>query len=164
MLKTIIAALLLFFAPPALFGAPDTSAKVIQVIDFATLRVEFQGREEVIRLIGIDAPEYSTGEEDCVSGDDDDWIDPAEQQAAEFVRTLVYPGKTVTLEFDVEPRDEDNRLLAYISLPDATMLNYTIILKGYARPVTDPPNVKYAGQFSWAYQVARNNKSGLWKQ
>jgi micrococcal nuclease len=162
MRKTILAFILLLCSALVLYADLE-NATVIQVVDVDTLRVEYQGLEESLRLIGIAAPDSSAEDEDLDSQDSDS-ADRPEQKATEFVQTLVHPGEKISLEFDVEPRDRNNRLLAYVYLSDTTMLNYTIIQKGFAVPVTVPPNVKYASQFSWAYRDAKTNHFGLWQE
>jgi micrococcal nuclease len=142
-------------------GAGAETVAVIQVVDVATLRVEYQGLEETVRLIGIAAPGTAAAE----TGDEDGGDESEDEAAlaADYVRTLVRPGDRVTLEFDVEPRDRENRLQAYVFLPDARFLNSVILLNGYATPVTEPPNVKYAGQLTWAYRNACVGTRGLWR-
>lgn len=49
--------LLLSFLPPAVTIAQTFTVEVIRVIDGDTIKVDFQGQPESIRLIGIDTPE-----------------------------------------------------------------------------------------------------------
>jgi len=106
------------------------------------------------------------------------------QEATEFVKTLIKSGQEVQLEFDVQERDKYRRLLAYVyilickgecaieavqghkyvRLDDGwyDFINATIVMSGYATPMTIPPNVKYAELFKELYKEARDNKRGLW--
>ena len=43
-------------------------------------------------------------------------------------------------------------------------LNGLVMTSGHASPMTVPPNVKYADWFQNWYQMARENKKGLWKE
>ncbi len=130
--------------------------------------LELDNGEEV-QLIGVDCSEANTQEG---------------QKAIEFMKSLV-EGREIRLEFDVEKRDESDRLSAYVfidipfniksdrredyyySSNDVTkyvFVNATIIKAGYASPVTIPPNVKYVDLFQKLYQEARENKRGLWSE
>ncbi len=53
----ILSLLLLSFLPPSPSFAQTFPAVVLRVIDGDTVRVDLQGKEESVRLIGIDAPE-----------------------------------------------------------------------------------------------------------
>jgi len=160
MMNILTAFIALVMCSPALY-ADTVNATVIEVVDVGTLRVEYNGLEERLRLIGITVPaknesdNYDQGYSGTPGGD--------AQKAADFVRSLLFPGDKITLEFDIEPRDRENNLLAYVYLNDNSILNYTVLLQGYAVPQVSPPNVKYAGQFDMAYQDARNHSRGLWK-
>jgi micrococcal nuclease len=84
------------------------------------------------------------------------------QKSYEFTKKLV-EGKRVRLEFDAERHDRYKRILAYVYLEDGTFVNAEIVAQGYASLLTYPPNVKYADLFLKLYQLARENKRGLWK-
>ncbi len=77
------------------------------------------------------------------------------------MKTLVDPGDSVSLEFDVERRDRYRRLLAYVYLKDGRMLNEEIVKAGYANLLTIPP--QYQERFLKAYREARENRRGFWK-
>ena len=95
------------------------SAKVLRVVDGDTLRVNYKGKEEGVRLIGIDAPESRPNKKaknDAQrSGEDLKTITAMGKEATKYVKTLVKPGDTVKIEFDVEKRDKYGRLLGYVS-------------------------------------------------
>ena len=106
------------------------SAKVLKIVDGDTLKVRYKGIEESARLIGIDAPESRINKKarnDAQrSGEDLKTIIAMGKKATEHVKTLVKPGETVKMEFDVQKRDKYRRLLAYVYLPNGTMLNEEI--------------------------------------
>ena len=90
-------------------------ADVVGHIDGDTIRVRIPNPPEglsvieVIRFIGVDAPETfhpTRGPE------------PFGQESSDFVRNALY-GRTVYLAFDWDLRDRFGRLLAYIYTPDA---------------------------------------------
>ncbi len=137
--KTLFCILLLavLTLPLQAIGIEDTgSAKVIRVVDGDTLRVNYKGNEERIRLIGIDAPESKPNKKaknDAQrSGEDVEAITAMGKELTNFVKTLVKPGDTVKIEFDVEKRDRYRRLLAYVYFSDGKMLNEEVVKAGYA--------------------------------
>jgi micrococcal nuclease len=164
-LPLLIFPILLLSLPP--FGQPLELGTVVKVIDGDTLKIEFQGKEEKIRLIGIDSPECRENpkaeKEAKRTGQDIKKIIKMGQRATAFMQSLVKRGDKVGIEFDVEKRDQYGRLLGYVYLADGRMLNEEIVKAGYASPLTYPPNVKYQEWFLEAYRVARENKRGLWK-
>jgi micrococcal nuclease len=124
---------------------------VVSVTDGDTIRVLLGGREEPVRLIGIDTPEKDGPftEEECFG-----------REATRFTTDLL-DGERVRLEFDTERRDRFDRLLAYVWLGDE-LVNEAIAREGYAQPLTIPPNVRYADRFVAAAADAREAGRGLW--
>ncbi len=143
------------------------STTVVRVVDGDTLKVRYWGKEESIRLIGIDTPESRANKKakkDAKrSGQDIKTITSMGKRATEYVEILVRPGDLVTIEFDVQQRDRYDRLLGYVYLSNGKMLNEEIVKAGYANVMTIPPNVKYKDRFLRAYKQARERKRGLWK-
>lgn len=150
---------------------PDSlvCAEVVNVVDGKTLDVVVQesrnglesGKMYRVRLIGVDVP--ATPENAGLYG----------KEVAEFAERHLL-NSTVLLELDVRPYDERNNLLAYIWLgwpvTDKTegelrklMFNAILILDGYARVATAPPNVKYAEYFAEFEETARAMGVGLWQ-
>jgi len=136
------------------------SAQVIRMTDGDTIRVRLEsGKEEAVRLIGVDTPE-STRE-----------VEPFGKEAAAFTQRRL-DGKTVFLEMDVTERDRFGRLLAYVWLTKPTndnevevrakMFNAELMLQGYAQVMTIAPNVKYADMFLKFEREARSGGKGLW--
>ena len=130
----------------------DKLYKVIRVVDGDTLVVNYNGKEEKVRLIGVDTPEsvHPDEEKNTVFGD----------EVSNYSKEML-SGKEVTLEFDVDERDQYGRLLAYVYL-DGQMYNKILLEKGYAKLATYPPNVKYVEDFTKIQKRARENKVGLW--
>jgi micrococcal nuclease len=148
-------------------GNTYNNATVVRVVDGDTLRIEVNGHEEAVRLIGIDTPESKANKKakkDAVKTNHDvETITAMGREAAKYVRTLVRRGDTVGLEFDVQKRDKYKRLLVYAYLQDGKMLNEEIIKAGYANVMTYPPNVKYQERFVRAYREALDTKRGLYR-
>ncbi len=148
-------------------SAADKKPIIVKVIDGDTLLLEYKGKKELVRLIGIDTPESRFNRKALrdaeKSQDDIKNIIKAGKEATRFVQTLVKPGDEVSLELDVQVRDKYGRLLAYVYLSDGRMLNEEIVKAGYAQLLTYPPNIKYGQRLLKAYQEARANKRGLWR-
>ncbi|MCS6856253.1 MAG: thermonuclease family protein [Sandaracinaceae bacterium] len=123
-------------------------AFVVRVTDGDTMVVKIGEKEERVRLIGVDAPE-----KDQV---------PWGERAKEFVESMTR-GRTVRLEFDVEPRDRYGRLLAYVYV-DSTLLNLELLKEGLAMLYTVPPNVRHVEAFRRAQKEARENERGIWDE
>ncbi|MCI0709211.1 MAG: lamin tail domain-containing protein [Chloroflexi bacterium] len=134
-------------ASPVDFDMPDRpanleEARVRSVADGDTLTLE-DGRR--VRLIGINAPE--TGQF-------------LYEEAGDFLRGRV-DNKTIYLEFDEEPLDQFDRLLAYVWLDDS-LVNIELLLSGYAASYFVPPNMRYINEFDQAERAAMSEGIGLW--
>ena len=103
------------------------------------------------RLIGIDTPEVY-GEQECFG-----------RQASAFTERVLPPGTHVRYRLGVDPQDRYGRTLAYVYLQDGRMFNELLVERGYATPLTIPPNVDYADRFVKAARKAREANRGLWK-
>ncbi len=143
------------------------TATMIRAVDGDTIRVEYGGKVETVKLIGIDSPESRLSKkaqtEALKTGENLLTIISMGIDAERFTKSLVKKGDIVTIEFDVQTRDASGRLLAYVYTPDGKMLNREIVKAGYAHIVTDSPNVKYQEKLFIAYADAREHKRGMWK-
>lgn len=137
--------------------SPLLPGLVTEVFDGDTIRVAMKdGSVETVRYIGIDTPETHHPHKG---------VEELGKAASRFNRGLVL-NRQVRLETDVEARDRFGRLLAYVWLEDngkSSMVNETILRKGYALIFTIPPNVRYSEAFRKAFMDARNSEAGLWK-
>ncbi len=145
-------------APPSVVVEPN--AVVEHIVDGDTIDVLINGREERVRLTGIDTPEvaHPAGANrpatvaECF-GD----------EATDFVESLLPVGTHVRLERDVVGRDDYGRLLAYVyRSDDGIFVNYEIVSQGYAQPLTIPPNVTHAELMVEAARAAEAADAGLW--
>ena len=103
-----------------------------------------------VRLIGVDTPEVY-GEVECFG-----------REASAFVERLLPLGSRVTYRLGIDPRDRYDRALAYVYTDGGRFLNLLLVKRGYALPLTVPPNVEYAGRFAGAARRARRAGRGLW--
>jgi micrococcal nuclease len=164
MRRLLLAALVLFGFVAA--GCTTTSsntgsdsgpgeAVVQRVVDGDTIVVSIAGRDERVRLIGVDTPE---------SVDPRSPVQCYGKEASAFTTQLLPPGTVVRLERDVEARDRFDRLLAYVyRVSDGLFVNFELARAGYAQVLTIPPNVAYAEEFRVAAAAARQAGSGLWR-
>ena len=128
--------------------------------------------DEVIRLIGLKAPEfkekYVEKKRDSYGFVVEEPLPPTaspEEQALKVVRELL-EKQHVRLEFDSSPRDDDFTTLAYVFLFDKNknqeiFVNAEILRQGFANLSIHPPNTKYENKLRTAYQEAREQKRGL---
>jgi micrococcal nuclease len=128
-------------------GAERVPARVVRHTDGDTLWLSGIGK---VRLIGVDTPEVYGGVE-CFG-----------RRASGFVERVVPLGARVRYRLGVEERDRYGRALAYVWLDDGRFLNRLLVARGYAQPLTVPPNVDYAQLFSRAAGRARAAGRGLW--
>ena len=158
---------------------PDfVKAKVVRVIDGDTIvvlipKVTFNNKKTLknlrftVRLIGIDTPESRINKRAKLQSKESNKniheVVKLGKLAKKFTQKLLPKGKTIFLEFDVEPQDRYGRLLSYVWLPEGKMLNAVIICEGYAYPLTVPPNVKYEKLFRKCFKKARKEQRGLWR-
>lgn len=137
------------FASPS-FGKEHKEYTVTKVIDGDTIQLD---TGEIVRYIGVDAPELhtkTTGPEFYA------------KEAARFNKKLVFLKK-VTLEFDVEKKDQYGRLLAYVFVKK-TFVNGELVRLGYARALLVPPNLKYKDILLTYQQKAMDEERGLWQE
>ncbi len=119
----------------------ESSYEVLRIVDGDTIIVDFEGKDEKIRLAGIDAPELSQ---------------PYGQEAFDFLRDMVL-GKKVTLQ--VLTRDVYDRIVAVVFL-DGVDVNAVLTEEGLVWGYKVRQNVDYTAQ----EQFARENKRGVWSR
>jgi micrococcal nuclease len=119
-----------------------------------TLEVQRPGqyRYLTIKLIGIDAPNKASR--------DQDGQEPWGTRSQQFL-SLLATRKNAQVELDVELRPSDNTLWAYLWLGDK-LVNEEIIRNGHAVLDTRPPNVKYVEKLQAAQRQARETNAGIW--
>ena len=132
---------------------PDGSATavVVSTVDGDTIHVRVGGREEKVRLIGMDTPEvdWYGGRPDCYGA-----------TAGLYTRHRLL-GRTVRLRFDTGLRDVYGRLLAYVYV-GRELFNLTLVRRGFATNDPVPPDTRMASVFAAAEAGARDAGRGLW--
>jgi micrococcal nuclease len=147
---------------------PDLQGRVVSVTDGDTVVLQISSKRERVRLIGIDTPESKYNPRSRKQADQNhlvvDQVVRLGKLAAAHTQKLLPVGTPVRVEFDLEQRDRYGRLLAYLWLPNGTMVNEEIISSGFAYPLTVPPNVKYQDRFLTGFRDSRRKQLGLWSR
>lgn len=129
-------------------------SSVSRVIDGDTVVLNINGKDETIRLIGINTPETKDPRKpvECFGYE-------ASSKAKELLE-----NKKVTLTPDStqDTRDKYGRLLGYIHTEDGLFFNLEMIKQGYAYEYTYNTPYKYQEDFKQAQNEAQQAKRGLW--
>lgn len=135
-------------------GTVEANAEVEFVIDGDTIDVFIDGREERVRLIGIDTPETKKPNTP---------IECFGPEATSFTESLLPVGTPVRLERDIVNRDDFGRLLAYVyRAEDGIFVNYEVLRQGFGTPLSIAPNTTHIDLFVDAARAAEANDVGIW--
>jgi micrococcal nuclease len=127
--------------------------------DGEKFKVEIDGDEQEVRMIGIDAPEIKN---------DDDLPECFAAESREYLQQLVPTGSTVLLERDEEDKDGKDRLWRYVwfhhpSLGEQHILvNERVVRDGRAIDREEEKNTKYEQLIAEAQAAAQAAGAGLW--
>jgi micrococcal nuclease len=138
----------IFIGTAAFADEADLEAKVVEVIDAATIIVSYNGHPSSCLYIGVSAPESENP------------LSSISLEARKFNKDLV-EGKSVRLEFDEQKYDKYGRLLAYVHCDDV-FVNAEVIRQGYGSVMIISPNTKHDEYFLKLEREAREAKRGLW--
>jgi len=131
------------------------AARVVRVVDGDTVVVRTAGHDERVRYIGVDTPEsVKPGTPvQCFA------------KAASAENRRLVEGQEVRLVGDAEARDRYGRMLAYVYRKrDGLFVNAELVRRGYAKPMTIPPNVAHALELRRLAKTARREGRGLWSR
>ncbi|NLB50036.1 MAG: peptide-methionine (R)-S-oxide reductase MsrB [Clostridiaceae bacterium] len=139
-------------------GACDPASleqvEIHRVVDGDTLIVIRDDRPVRLRLIGIDAPESYSHH------------DPAmrthQGESVSRVVTAWLTGRQAYLQFDREPTDPYDRLLAYVWLDAHTMVNEVLVREGLVWQHRYPPNTLFNDYFEQLEELAQKEGRGIW--
>jgi micrococcal nuclease len=133
--------------------APATSTgTVLSITDGDTLRLDLDGEELAVRLIGIDTPEVYP-EVECFG-----------PEAEALLADLAPVGTVLRVEYDLDPRDPYDRELLYLYTEDGTFVNLELVARGAAEAVLFEPNDRYWDELRAAERAAQDARLGLWAQ
>ncbi|MBM4302669.1 MAG: hypothetical protein FJ121_14305 [Deltaproteobacteria bacterium] len=156
--RALISSLVLLSGCGLLLGAcgderarPPQAALVVQVVDGDTLMLAGGIK---VRVLGIDAPEMEQ------EGRPADFL--AHKAKATLAELTL--SRTVSLSYDRRRYDHYGRLLAYLHLPDQTLVNAELVRLGMARVYFIAPNLRYQKDLLAAQQEAIEAQRGIWQQ
>lgn len=143
--------------PPPATKQPRPSRplhRVVDVVDGDTVKIDYRGTVESVRVVGIDSPETRHPSEP-----DECW---GARSSAAAARLLV--GKRVALVVDPTQgrRDAFDRLLGYLDVPGAGDFGLRMIRAGHAVEYTYDDAYQRQAQYRRAEQEARGSGRGLW--
>lgn len=122
--------------------------QVLRVVDGDTIVVDDNGNEEVVHMIGVDAPEIaaSTSAKRTDAG------------YAAYVFTAAFlNGEQIEIELDTQERTQKGELLAYV-YSDGKMFNKRLLETGYADLDTNSNNIKHYEEF---IEIVNNRDSSI---
>ena len=166
LIKTLSFIFILALLSSSLHAQQTTT--VIRVVDGDTLKVRYWGKEESIRLIGIDTPESrvnkKTKRDAKRSGQDVETIIALGKRATEYVESLVKPGDGITIKLDVQELDRYGTLLGYVTVyatyreEDGALVSLTDaeeeLPDGVGFPIYDNPKIELdSGRIVYGCQV-----------
>lgn len=137
--------------------AATESARFIRVVDGDTIKLFLQGKEETIRVIGINTPET---------------VDPRKsvecygKEATEFAKTFfASPSAEIILMRDITQGDQDKyqRLLRYVSVAGVDYGESTI-REGYAYEYTYDSPYQKQELYRLLQKKASDEQRGLWSE
>jgi micrococcal nuclease len=132
-------------------SAPPQEALVVRIVDGDTLMLAGGVK---VRVLGIDAPEMERDGR------------PADFLAHKAKATLgeLTLNRKIGLTYDRLRYDHYGRLLAYLWLPDHTLVNAELVRQGLARAYLIAPNLRYQKDLLTAQQEAIQAQRGVWQQ
>jgi micrococcal nuclease len=139
-------------AMPAAAQPRPVLGYVTRAVDGDTVYAEVGGRIEAVRYIGVSTPviEHPTrGRE------------PYAATVREMNRRLV-EGKWIRLVFEDQPRDQHDRLLAYVWV-GKIFVNAALAHWGFAEATAPGTYPRYAAYFRGLEDGARRDRRGLWR-
>jgi len=139
--------LLLAFRAEGASAGPWVTVK--RVVDGDTVQLS-DGRS--VRYIGVNAPEINHERNTA-----EPFGFEARKRNIELVGT-----QGIRLEFDIEHFDDYGRTLAYLFLPDGSMVNEKLLQSGMAHCLYKMPNIKYEARLLKAQQEAMQGRRGMW--
>lgn len=154
---TLLAIIVFTFITSSLSAAEGMLCRVVKVHDGDTVSIRaksFAGipiKTERVRLIGVDAPEL----------DQEPWGRISKRH---LKKLLSESDWIVTVESDIEQRDQHGRLLAYLWDKKGRMINERLLEAGYAQLYTFTTNVKYAERLAAIQRGAMERKIGIWSK
>jgi micrococcal nuclease len=134
-----------------------SSAKIVRVVDGDTIKVEVEGEEKSVRLIGVDTPE---------SRKPGVKVECGAKQASANLERLAPVGAKAKLTYDASQDKVDHygRLIAYVSVKGRLLQREQIYDGWSATYVYDGKPFEKVDSFRRAEEVAKGAGRGVWGQ
>lgn len=128
------------------------ATKVVSVVDGDTFKVNIDGEEESVRILGIDAPELSQGGKNSCGG----------EAAKSFMKNLI-EGKSVLLlrSADSNNRDAFGRLLRIVKIRERLDVSILLLATGNAA-VYRKTTFSGTNFYEKLEQAAKRKQLGIW--
>jgi len=140
-------------ADPASNPKQFQSAQLVEVVDGDTAMFKINGKVETVRFLLVDTPETHYPKKGK---------QPFGPEASEFTKNLLTHAKRITLEFDVEKRDEYGRMLAYV-YADGKSVQEELLKRGLARVSYIYESRRHLTKYRKTEDVARKKQNGIWQ-
>ena len=141
--------------------------EVDYVVDGDTIYIKnSNGNRIKVRFIGCNTPESVAydSERNCKEG----------KEASSHTKEILYQGRTVFLQYDIQKTDKYDRALAYVWLSNKVdvnneddmrkyLYNAQLIIDGYAETMFVAPNYSHQKIFDKFQDEAIENNRGFWK-
>lgn len=123
-------------------------------VDGDTVRLRYEGKESVFRLLLIDTPETKHPRKG---------VEPYGKEASDFTKNMLMHASKVEVEFDKGGKtDKYGRYLAYV-YADGVMVNDALVRQGLAKVAyIYPPSVTYLDQLQESQRLAQQEHLNIW--
>ena len=148
-MKKLLATISFLLFSQLSFAAEEVIVK--SVYDGDTFTVEIDGKEEKVRVLGIDTPELKKGKKDTCRG----------EEVADFAKNLL-EGKAVILEKDSQSSDRGyfGRLLRTVEVDDLDF-GLVMLMTGNAKVYRNAP-FSQKQLYIMVENFAKKKKKGVW--
>lgn len=135
-------------------GLVKEEATYARAVDGDTVRLMYDGKEAVFRLLLIDTPETKHPTKG---------VQPYGKEASAYTKNMLENASKIEVEFDKGGKtDKYGRYLAYV-YADGKMVNDALVRQGLAKVAyIYPPNITYLDQLKESQRLAQEEHLNIW--
>ncbi|AYU54071.1 thermonuclease family protein [Staphylococcus debuckii] len=135
-------------------GLVREEATYARAVDGDTVRLMYDGKEAVFRLLLIDTPETKHPTKG---------VQPYGKEASAYTKNMLENASKIEVEFDKgDKTDKYGRYLAYV-YADGQMVNDALVRQGLAKVAyVYPPSVTYLDQLKESQRLAQEEHLNIW--
>ncbi|WP_316959792.1 thermonuclease family protein [Staphylococcus sp. IVB6181] len=139
---------------PSANGLVKEEATYSRAVDGDTVRLMYQGKESVFRLLLIDTPETKHPKKG---------VEPYGKEASAYTKNMLENASKIEVEFDKGGKtDKYGRYLAYV-YADGVMVNDALVRQGLAKVAyIYPPSITYLDQLKESQRLAQQEYLNIW--